>query len=76
MNDPGLWGFQLSADDLGGFGGLASAAVEELRDEYASTPISVFSLRPPVPKDEDKLDVRMRLLNDALATSLLAGGRQ
>jgi hypothetical protein len=67
-----LRGFQLSADDLGGFGGLAAAAVEELRDEYASTPIAIFSLRPPVPQGSAKLDARVRLLNDALATSLLA----
>ena len=69
-----LRGFQLSAEDLSGFGGLAVATIEELRDEYASTPISIFSLRPPANQQgaDAKMEARVSFLNDALTTSLLA----
>ena len=41
-----LQGFQVFAEDLGGFGGLAYATLEELKDEYPRQPAWLFSLRP------------------------------
>ena len=42
-----MQGFQVFAEDLCGFGGLAAATLEELRDEYPRQPAWLFSLRPP-----------------------------
>ena len=42
-----LRGFQVFAEDLSGFGGVAATVLEELRDEYGTAPVTLFSLRPP-----------------------------
>ena len=72
-----LRGFQVFAEDLGGFGGVASAVTEEIRDEYGSVPTVLFSLRPPVPSNSDTellrtYRARLRSLNDAMASAVLA----
>ena len=82
-----MQGFQVFAEDLGGFGGLAAATLEELKDEYPRQPAWLFSLRPPLPSSREaraegrRTDssaaaaaeaARYFLLNDALATATLA----
>jgi hypothetical protein len=78
-----LQGFQVFAEDLGGFGGLAYATLEELKDEYPRQPAWLFSLRPAKVSNEegrrasssaaaDAEAARYSLLNDALATATLA----
>ena len=80
--------FQVFAEDLGGFGGLAAATLEELKDEYPRQPAWLFSLRPPLPSSREAREegrhlpdssaaaaaeaARYFLLNDALATATLA----
>ena len=82
-----MQGFQVFAEDLGGFGGLAAATLEELKDEYPRQPAWLFSLRPPLPSSREAREegrrtdssaaaaaeaARYFLLNDALATATLA----
>ena len=73
-----LRGFQVFAEDLSGFGGVAATVLEELRDEYGTAPVTLFSLRPPSESTRgSSTDARSRasrcaLLNDALASSILA----
>ena len=73
-----LRGFQVFAEDLSGFGGVAATVLEELRDEYGTAPVTLFSLRPPTQSHAvSSTDARSRasrcaLLNDALASSILA----
>ena len=79
-----MQGFQVFAEDLCGFGGLAAATLEELRDEYPRQPAWLFSLRPPKSgraegggrtsstATADAEAARYFLLNDALATATLA----
>ncbi len=82
-----MQGFQVFAEDLGGFGGLAAATLEELKDEYPRQPVWLFSLRPPLPSSREAREegrrtdssaaaaaeaARYFLLNDALATATLA----
>ena len=79
-----MQGFQVFAEDLGGFGGLAYATLEELKDEYPRQPAWLFSLRPAKDFKEqegrrasssaaaDAEAARYSLLNDALATATLA----
>ena len=62
-----MQGFQVFAEDLGGFGGLAAATLEELKDEYPRQPAWLFSLRPPLPssreareEEADRLERRRR----------------
>ena len=73
-----LRGFQVFAEDLGGFGGVASAVTEEIRDEYGSVPTVLFSLRPPPPASDSSgpsagtYRTRLGFLNDAMASAVLA----
>ncbi|EEH56656.1 uncharacterized protein MICPUCDRAFT_47542 [Micromonas pusilla CCMP1545] len=75
-----LRGFNVLLDDLGGFGGFAAAALEELRDEYGSaTPTCAHSLRASreelttssASPDDARGDFRAALLNEALASATL-----
>jgi hypothetical protein len=38
-------GFQLLADDLGGWGGICHDVLQQLRDQYPSQPVLYFSLQ-------------------------------
>jgi hypothetical protein len=38
-------GFQLLADDLGGWGGICHDVLQQLRDQYHSQPVLYFSLQ-------------------------------
>ena len=40
-------GFQLFAEDQGGFGSVAWGLLEELKAEYSNKELLLFSLRPP-----------------------------
>ena len=66
-----LAGFQILAEDLGGFGSLAHAALEELGDEYGNAARCAFSLRPPTDATDDASRRRERL-NAALAAARVA----
>ena len=66
-----LAGFQILAEDLGGFGSLAHAALEELGDEYGNAARCAFSRRPPTDATDDASRRRERL-NAALAAARVA----
>ena len=74
-----LAGFHVAAEDLGGFGGVATAALEEIRDEYGrNVPVCVFSLRPPrcacakASESDSASARRVSMLNEGLATATFA----
>ena len=68
-----LRGFQVFAEDLGGFGGVAATVAEEIRDEYGGAPTVLFSLRPPAnTRESAQYRARLALLNDAMASAVLA----
>ena len=68
-----LRGFQVFAEDLGGFGGVAATVTEEIRDEYGGAPTVLFSLRPPAnTRESAQYRARLALLNDAMASAVLA----
>ena len=71
-----LRGFQVFAEDLSGFGGVAATVTEEIRDEYGGAPTVLFSLRPPnaanTPNSSVQYRTRLGLLNDAMASAVLA----
>ena len=71
-----LRGFQVFAEDLSGFGGVAATVTEEIRDEYGGVPTVLFSLRPPnaanTPNSSVQYRTRLGLLNDAMASAVLA----
>ena len=71
-----LAGFHVAAEDLGGFGGIATAALEEIRDEHGrNVPVCVFSLRPPANADADASSSsarRVSMLNEGLASATFA----
>ena len=76
------------AEDLSGFGGVASVSIEEINDEYPTQPVWVYSLRPSkdsatgMPSQVTRVSstqatadaeaARYALLNDALTTVSLA----
>jgi hypothetical protein len=83
-----LRGFSAMAEDLSGFGGVASVSIEEINDEYPTQPVWVYSLRPSkdsatgMPSQVTRVSstqatadaeaARYALLNDALTTVSLA----
>ena len=74
-----LAGFHVAAEDLGGFGGLATAALEEIRDEHGgNVPVCVFSLRPPASANASRSSAeaasarRVSMLNEGLASATFA----
>ena len=68
-----LRGFQVFAEDLGGFGGVAATVAEEIRDEYGGAPTVLFSLRPPAnTRESAQYRARLALLNDAMVSAVLA----
>lgn len=52
-------GFQVFADDLGGFGSITQSLLEELRSDYSGKEVVVMSVRQP-PQSQQQADVVLR----------------
>ena len=52
-------GFQVFADDLGGFGSITQSLLEELRSDYSGKEVVVMSVRQPL-QQQQQADVVLR----------------
>eukprot|EP00873_Tetraselmis_striata_P018141 jgi/Tetstr1/438405/TSEL_026971.t1 len=75
-----LQGFQVMAEDLGGWGRVAADVLAELREDYANKKVLLFSVRAPIPPSSGEMadvapsrsDRCWPALNRALSTAALS----